>query len=96
MTGDLPDRDSTVGVDQRGAREAFPEARHGPPVLSENPARGLFLPHHPDPSGPALVRRAAQVNSLNETLSTSLVHLVLFLAMGIMILWGVWLLDLPG
>lgn len=36
------------------------------------------------------------MNSLNETLSTSLVHLVLFLAMGIMILWGVWLLDLPG
>lgn len=33
---------------------------------------------------------------LNERFSISLLYLGLFLAMGLMILWGIWLLDLPG
>ncbi|WHZ21496.1 MAG: hypothetical protein OJF47_000608 [Nitrospira sp.] len=33
---------------------------------------------------------------LNERFSISLLYLGLFLVMGLMILWGIWLLDLPG
>ncbi len=50
----------------------------------------------PDPQCRPLTRRSVKVNGLNETLFTSMLYLVVFLVMGIMILWGVWLLDIPG
>lgn len=36
------------------------------------------------------------MNSLNGTIPTALLFLLVFLVMGVMILWGVSLLDLPG
>lgn len=37
-----------------------------------------------------------EVNMLNGLIPTALVFLLVFLVMGVMILWGVSLLDLPG
>jgi hypothetical protein len=36
------------------------------------------------------------VNGLNEMIPTALLFLLVFLVMGVMILWGISLLDLPG
>jgi hypothetical protein len=36
------------------------------------------------------------MNMLNGLIPTALVFLLVFLVMGVMILWGVSLLDLPG
>ena len=41
-------------------------------------------------------KEVAEVNSLNGMVPTALLFLLVFLVMGVMILWGVSLLDLPG
>jgi hypothetical protein len=45
---------------------------------------------------PAGNKEVAEVNSLNGLIPTALVFLLVFVVMGVMILWGVSLLDLPG
>ena len=41
-------------------------------------------------------KEVAEVNGLNEMIPTALLFLLVFLVMGVMILWGISLLDLPG
>ena len=40
-------------------------------------------------------KEVAGVNGLNEMIPTALLFLLVFLVMGVMILWGISLLDLP-
>ena len=40
-------------------------------------------------------KEVAEVNGLNEMIPTALLFLLVFLVMGVMILWGISLLDLP-
>lgn len=66
-------------------------------MLAEAPGRHRAWPRfEPEWTARISSKEVAEVNGLNEMIPTALLFLLVFLVMGVMILWGISLLDLPG
>jgi hypothetical protein len=65
-------------------------------VLAEAPGHRAWPRFEREWTARISSKEVAEVNGLNEMIPTALLFLLVFLVMGVMILWGISLLDLPG
>lgn len=77
------------------ARGCRPGRKH-PLLIKAGTRIWRRVPFHRSDTKSGRKQGGREVNSLNGMIPTALVFLLVFLVMGVMILWGVSLLDLPG